>query len=181
MAEELRFMPLGLVRLKTFRPAHGLVRCNINTGVHAHAGGVDVSLRDVTIAHIGRGVTECGWRHTPEERGGFGEILKKSVSWERDTERDGRLSLSRGGLALVPHVFWGWGDEKNSIERLCLSPYVEEPLNSKVIKCFVPEQRSRQVFFEFRDSYVLCIYVMNAPCTFCTFIYMAMVQNEVSE
>ena len=28
----------------------------------------------------------------------------------------------------------GGGDEKDSIERLCLSPYVEEPLNSKVIK-----------------------------------------------
>ena len=42
-----------------------------------------------------------------------------------------------------------------------LSPYVEEPLNLKVIKSFVPELRSRYVFFEFRDSYVLCIYVMN--------------------
>ena len=47
-----------------------------------------------------------------------------------------------------------------------LSPYVEEPLNSKVIKGFVPELRSRYVFFEFRDSYVLCIYVMNILCTF---------------
>ena len=27
-----------------------------------------------------------------------------------------------------------------------LSPYVEEPLNSKVIKSFVPEQRSRKYF-----------------------------------
>ena len=27
-----------------------------------------------------------------------------------------------------------------------LSPYVEEPLNSKVIKSFVPEQRSRKCF-----------------------------------
>ena len=41
-----------------------------------------------------------------------------------------------------------------------LSPYVEEPLNSKVIKSFEPELRSRYVFFEFRDSYVLCyIYI----------------------
>ena len=37
-----------------------------------------------------------------------------------------------------------------------LSPYVEEPLNSKVIKSFVSELRSRYVFFVFRDSYVLC-------------------------
>ena len=37
-----------------------------------------------------------------------------------------------------------------------LSPYVEEPLNSKVIKSFVPEQRSRKCFscFEFLMFYV---------------------------
>ena len=44
------------------------------------------------------------------------------------------------------------------IERLCLSlPYVEKPFNSKVIKSFVPELRSREVFFVFRDSYVIYI------------------------
>ena len=42
-----------------------------------------------------------------------------------------------------------------------LPSYVEEPLNSKVIKSFVPKLRSRYVFFVFRDFYVLCIYVMN--------------------
>ena len=46
-------------------------------------------------------------------------------------------------------------------KNVYLSPYVEEPLNSKVIKSFLPELRSRYVFFEFRDSYVLYIYVMN--------------------
>ena len=61
---------------------------------------------------------------------------------------------------------WGLADGKASIERLCLSPYVEKPLNSKVIKGFIPELRSRYVFFVFRDSYVLCIYVMNILCTF---------------
>ena len=58
------------------------------------------------------------------------------------------------------------GDGKASIERLCISlPYVET-FNSKVIKGFVPELRSRYVFFVFRDSYVLFIYVMNILCTF---------------
>ena len=55
------------------------------------------------------------------------------------------------------------------------SPYVEKPLNSKVIKSFVPELRSRYVFFVFRDSYVLCIYVMNIICPFHTWPYRAMV------
>ncbi len=33
-------------------------------------------------------------------------------------------------------------DGKANIERLCLSPYVEKPFNSKVIKSFAPELRS---------------------------------------
>ena len=57
MAEGFRFMPLGLVRLRTFRLR--LLRCNINTGVHERACGANVSLRDVTIAQMGNGATEC--------------------------------------------------------------------------------------------------------------------------
>ena len=52
---------------------------------------------------------------------------------------------------------WFGADGKVVIERLYLSPYVEKPFNSKVIKSFVPELRSRQVFFVFRDSYVIYI------------------------
>ena len=32
-------------------------------------------------------------------------------------------------------------------------------------------------FFVFRDSYVLCIYVMNILCTFHTYPYLAMVKG----
>ena len=67
------------------------------------------------------------------------------------------------------HTCWrggGGADGKVIIDRLCISlPYVET-FNSKVIKGFVPELRSRYVFFVCRDSYVLCIYVMNILCTF---------------
>ena len=35
---------------------------------------------------------------------------------------------------------------KLSVERLCLSPYDEKPLNSKVIKSFIPELRSCKCF-----------------------------------
>ena len=73
------------------------------------------------------------------------------------------------GATRVVVVVVGGGDGadgKASIERLCMAlPYVET-FNSKVIKNFVPERRSRYVFFVFRDSYVLCIYVMNILCTF---------------
>ena len=40
----------------------------------------------------------------------------------------------------------GGADGKVSIERLYLSPRVEKPFNSKVIKSFVPELRSRKCF-----------------------------------
>ena len=46
-----------------------------------------------------------------------------------------------------------------------LSPYVERPLNSKVIKSFVPELRSRYVSFEFRDSYVLSLWTFDVRFT----------------
>ena len=60
----------------------------------------------------------------------------------------------------------GGADGKVIRERLRISlPYVET-FNSKGIKGFVHELRSRYVFFVFRDSYVLCIYVMNILCTF---------------
>ena len=42
---------------------------------------------------------------------------------------------------------WFGVDGKVVIERLCLSlPHVEKPFNSKVIKGFVPELRSRKGF-----------------------------------
>ena len=71
----------------------------------------------------------------------------------------------------------GRADEKASIERLlCFSPYVKEPLNSKVIKRLVPEQRSRYVLFEFRDSYVLSFWTFDVRFTHSHI--MAMIHND---
>ena len=99
-------------------------------------------------------------------RGGFWVFWKKkSVSWELDTEREGWLSLAREALWWVLHVMGG-GDGKVIRERLCISLPNVETFNSKVIKGFVPELRNRYVLFGFRDSYVLCMYVMNILCTF---------------
>ena len=49
MAEGFHFIyfAFGLVRMRTFRLAHGLVRCNINAGVCAY--GEDASFTDVKI------------------------------------------------------------------------------------------------------------------------------------
>ena len=53
----------------------------------------------------------------------------------------------------------GRADGKVSRERLYVSPYVEKPLNSKVIKSFVPELRSRECFSCFGiPMFYVCIY-----------------------
>ena len=146
------------------------------TQVFTCAGGADVSLRDVTIAQMGNGTSKCGWRHAPEAHGGFGGFWKSQLV---------EFCLGRRRLAfaclLKPgqwpcggcHTCWEGADGKVIIERLCISlPYVET-FNSKVIKSFVPELRSRYVFFVFRDTHV-----MNIICTFHTYLYHGLVQQE---
>ena len=55
----------------------------------------------------------------------------------------------------------GGADGKASIERLCLSPYVEKLFNSKVLKkSFVSELSKCFCVSGFLSS-MLCIYVMN--------------------
>ena len=118
---------------------------------------------------MGNGARECRWRHAPEARGGYWGFWKSQLSWELDTERVGSTFGARRGLTNL-RTMGAARDGGQMINQnrknVYLSPYVEKPLNSKVIKGFVPELRSRQVFFVFWDSYVLCIYVMNILCTF---------------
>ena len=70
-------------------------------------------------------------------------ILKKSVE-SCGPKKKGDFCLLAKALWRVPHVLGGgrW----KSQHRKNLSPYVEKPLNSKVIKSFVPELRSRKCF-----------------------------------
>ena len=105
-------------------------------------------------------------RKRAEDFGDFEKVSELSFA----SGEDGWLSLARqsqaSGLVAGATCVVG-ADGKVIIERLCISvPYVET-FNSKIIKGFVPELRSCYMFFVFWDSYVLCIYVMNIPCTFC--------------
>ena len=106
---------------------------------------------------------------TGSERGGFCGIWEKWVIWVPASEEEGWLSKLAEALWRVRT--WFGADGKISIERWYLSPYVEKPFNSKVIKSFVPELRSRQVFFVFRDSYVIYEHFVNIICTFHIFMY----------
>ena len=68
------------------------------------------------------------------------------------------------------------GRWKARIERLCLSPCVEEPLNSKVIK---KVSYLKEVVSVFRVSRFLCSIFMDIRYTFQTWPYLAMVQHYI--
>ena len=75
-------------------------------------------------------------------------IWEKSESWILASEEDGWLSGLAEALQQVSHVVWGrWKSQHRKI--VYLSPYVEKSFNSKVIKSFVPELRSRKCFLCF--------------------------------
>ena len=69
MAEGFRFMPLGLVKLRTFR---------LSAGVNTRVRGGRVTQR--CHNKMGNRVTKCGWRHAPEARGGFWGFRRKYES-----------------------------------------------------------------------------------------------------
>ena len=78
----------------------------------------------------------------------FGDFEKKSVSWVLRSKEEGWLSLARRGLVAGATRVGGWGCREKSQNRknVYLSPYIEKPLNSKVIKSFIHELRSRKCF-----------------------------------
>ena len=108
-----------------------------------NARGEDVSFTDIKIKIPDRKVDVNDISHRKCTRRILG-ILKKSVSRVLRSEEKGWLSLAHSGF--VAGATCVGEDGKASIERLCLSPYVKKPLNSKVIKSFVPELRSRKCF-----------------------------------
>ena len=153
---------------------HGLLGCNFNAGVHTRGRSGPVTQRCHNGPDGKRGYRVRVMSHTGSARRIWG-ILKKSVEFCLGRRRLGFACSPKPGQwpcgGCHTCVCVGGADGKVIIERLCISlPYVET-FNSKVIKGFVPELRSRYVFFVFRDSYVLFVYVMNILCTFHVFMY----------
>ena len=124
---------------------HGLVRYKLERRCW-RACGEDMSFTDVKIKVSDRKVDQWMWMMwcTGSARGGFGGFEK--VSWVLRSEEEGWLLLARNGLVAGATRVEGGAYGKASIQRLCLSPYVEIPFNAKVIKSFVPELRSRKCF-----------------------------------
>ena len=96
MVEGFRFMPLGLVRLRTFRLSTW-VRCNLDAGSNACAHRAYMSLRDVTIAWD----DETGDKvRVTSGTGSVRRILgisKKVRELKLDTERGGSTFGARWG------------------------------------------------------------------------------------
>ena len=91
---------------------------------------------------------------------------------------DGWLSQAHQGL-VAGATRDGGAYGKISIERWYLSPYVEKPFDSKVIKCFVPELRSRKCFSCFGIP-MFYVYVCYEHSMYISLIcIMATVQNEL--
>ena len=82
--------------------------------------------------------------------GDFGDFEESQLVENWTPNGKGRLSgvtEARRICALrAPHEIGGWADGKVIIERLCISLTYVETFNSKVIKVFVPELRSRKYF-----------------------------------
>ena len=146
---------------------HALLKRNIKTGVHARAGGANVSIRDVTITRDGKRRLERAndvmHRKCAEDFGRFKKVSE--LRWDLTRGKTvGFCLLQETFEAGATHVASGWVRWKSQ-NRKIVPPYVEEPLNSKVIKSFLPEQRSRYVFFGFRDSYVLSLWTFDVRFT----------------
>ena len=95
--------------------------------------------------------------------GDFGNLKKVSRVETRHRTRRVDLRLLAEALGRCRTRWWWWwgGRWKGQNRKIRpLSPYVEKPLNSKVIKSFVSELRSRKCFscFEIPMFYVIYIW-----------------------
>ena len=148
--------------------------------VLTRARGENVSFIAVKIK-----IPEKGWpvdvndvMHWKRARGGFWGFWKSQlVELSPASGEDGWLSLAREGLGQVSHEMGGGRWKSQNRKNVYLSPYVEEPLNSKVIKSFVPELRSRK---RFRVSRFPCsMYICYEHSMYISYIsgYLAMVHT----
>ena len=106
-------------------------------------------------------------------------IRRKLVELRLDTRREGlTFACSRRPWAGVERDGRG-ADEKARIERLRLSlSLCRRTFKLRVIKSFVPEQRSRKCFSCFEIPMFYVIY-MNIVGPFHTYPYRAMVQSVI--
>ena len=142
---------------------HGLLRCNINAGVHAHARSERVTQRFHNSPRWETGIgsaNDVTHRKRAKDLGRFEKVSSVESCLGR---RRLTFACSRRPWAGVARDGGGGGRWKSQNRKnVYLSPYVEEPLNSKVIKIFVPELRSRKCFscFEIPMFYIYMLWTL---------------------
>ena len=103
----------------------------------------------------------CKWRHAPEARAeDLGDFEESQWGESCRPKKKGDFRLLAEALWRVC-TWWGGENGKVSIERMCISLLMSKNLlNSKVIKSFVPELRSRKCFscFEIPMFYVYMLW-----------------------
>ena len=108
MVEGFRFVPLGLVRLRTFQLSTwvSLVQTWVQVLTRVRGGCVVHSCQNKNPRE--RLTSGCEWRHAPEARGGFWEIWKSQlVELSPASGEDDWVSLAREALWRVPHEMGG--------------------------------------------------------------------------
>ena len=110
------------------------------------ARGEDVSFTDVKIkSQIGLGDVNdvMHWKRAHRILGDLKKVSELSLAVRRRTVTFASSQWPCGGC----HTCWGGGRWKSQHRKIVpLSPYVKKSLNSKVIKSFIPELRSRKCF-----------------------------------
>ena len=113
----LYILAFGLVRLRTFHLAHGLVRCNMSAGVHVSFRHVKIKIPDRNMTG-GMWMTSC----TGSVRRRFGGFEKSQLNRVLASEEDGWLSELAEALWRVPRVVWGrWKSRHRKIVPLSSS------------------------------------------------------------
>ena len=104
--------------------------------------------------------------HTGSARRIWGFWKSQLVELRPAAGEDRWLSLSRVGLVQVSYEIGGRWKRQNR-KNVYLSPYVEEPLNSKLIKSFVRSRKSFSCFdiLMFHVIYI-CIFHIDMLCPF---------------
>ena len=121
-------------------------------------------------------MTSC----TGSARGGFGGFWWKSVELILAVRRRRVTFASSQRPCGGCHTCWGWADGKVIIETLCISlPYVET-FNSRGIKGFVPELRSRKCFSYFGIP-MFYVYMLWTFYVRFTYSRMAMLHPQAME
>ena len=145
---------------------HGLLRCNINAGVHARGRSGRVTQRCHNSPERKPEYRVRVTSRTRSVRRIWGILKKVSwLSWVLPLEKTVDFHLLAEAWRRVRTRWGGQMKEPELKEWLSLS-LCRRTFKLKVNKKFRTWSKKSLVFFVFRDSYVLCIYVMNILCTF---------------